>query len=98
MAIKWRAAFAFLQRRKRSYQLCFGSPSGNEVLIDLSKFCRAVESCVVPGNADKTLILEGRREVWLRITNHQHLTTEQLYALYDGRNIQVNPQEDDDNG
>jgi hypothetical protein len=38
-------------------------------------------------------VLEGRREVWLRITRHLNLTTEQLYAIYTGHNF--NPHEMD---
>ena len=88
-------AVGFLHARKRAYSLCFGSPVGNEVLIDLSRFCRAVETCVVPGDHDRTLVLEGRREVFLRITEHMNLSTEQLYALYDRRNIQQAPVAED---
>lgn len=81
-------AFSFLHRRKRAYALCFGSPAGNEVLIDLVRFCRAAETCVVPGDHDRTLILEGRREVFLRISQHMNLSSDQLFALYDRRTIQ----------
>lgn len=90
------SAFDFLRHRRRAYQLAMGSPAGNEVLSDLARFCRAIETCVVPGDHDRTLILEGRREVWLRITDHLHLTSEQLYALHAGRNIQIKPEGDDD--
>lgn len=30
-------------------------------------------------------MLDGRREVWNRIASHLNLTSEQLWALYDGR-------------
>jgi hypothetical protein len=30
-------------------------------------------------------VLEGRREVWLRIQQHLNLTTEQLFQLYGGQ-------------
>lgn len=66
------------------------------MLSDLAKFCRAAETCVIPGDHDRSLILEGRREVFLRITDNLHLTSEQLYALYAGRNIQVQPTKEDD--
>lgn len=76
----------FLFQRKRSYQLTFqeAQPANLEVLRDLAKFCRANESCVVPGDRDKTMLLEGRREVWLRIQQHLNLTPEQLFDLYGG--------------
>lgn len=54
------------------------------VLEDLARFCRANESCVVPGEHDKTLVLEGRREVWLRIQEYLNLTPVQLFALKTG--------------
>jgi hypothetical protein len=79
----------FLTQRGRAYRLCFGSPAGRSVLVDLADFCRARETCVVapPGQAidrDRSLILEGRREVWLRIQQHIRLTDEQLYTLFVG--------------
>jgi hypothetical protein len=75
---------SFLRGRKRAYQLTFqlGQPANVIVLEDLAKFCRAAESCVIPGDRDRSLVLEGRREVFLRITQHMHLQPEQLYMLY----------------
>jgi hypothetical protein len=84
----------YLRRRRRDYQLTFKhAVPGQNVLADLAKFCRANETCVIPDNRDLTLILEGRREVWLRIANHLNLSDEQLYALLTGRNF--NPHEAD---
>jgi len=77
----------FLRQRKRAYQLCFSSPAGNVVLQDLVKFCRAAETCVVPNDRDRTLLLEGRREVILRINQHLHLNSQQLFDLFNGKNI-----------
>jgi hypothetical protein len=68
--------------RKRAYQLAFNSPAGEAVLFDLTPFCRARETCVVPGERDKTFVLEGRREVYLRIRDHLDLTPEQLVERY----------------
>jgi len=81
-AIKY--ALSFLRTRKKSYQLTFPyySPAQRAVMEDLATFCRANESCVVLGNHDASLILEGRREVWLRIQQHLHLSPEQLMELY----------------
>lgn len=75
-------ALTFLQGRKRAYQLAFGSPAGKIVLADLASYCRANETCLVPGDHDKMVILEARREVWLRIQNHLNLTTDELLVLY----------------
>lgn len=78
-------ALDFIRGRKRAYQSVFSGPAGETVLADLAKFCRAAETCVVPGDRDKTFVLEGRREVFLRIGQHLGLTSEQLYALYTGK-------------
>jgi len=77
----------FLADRKTAYQLTLGgiSPAHKVVLTDLAFFCRANESCVVAGDRDKTLMLEGRREVWLRIQQHLNFNTEQLFQLYGGQ-------------
>ena len=74
----------FLKDRKSYYKQVFGGPIAHWVLQDLSLFCRAAESTAVPGDRDKSLILAGRREVWLRIQQHLHLTEAQLYDLYGG--------------
>jgi hypothetical protein len=76
----------FLSGRKRAYQLTFQlkQPANVAVLDDLSKFCRASETCAVPGNHDKTMMLLGRQEVWLRIQQHLQLPPETLFALYSG--------------
>ncbi len=63
---------------KRAYQLVFNTPAGEAVLADLSPFCRARETCVVPGDRDRTWVLEGRRETYLRIRDYLDLTPEQL--------------------
>lgn len=87
MASGLEKTLAFLGDRKRAFQLTFQQeqPANQTVLTDLSFFCRANESCVVPGDHDRTLLLEGRREVWLRIQQHLNLTPEQLFQLYGGQ-------------
>lgn len=87
-----RKAWDYLGRRKRSYCLALKSPAGQDVLADLAKFCRADDTCF---HEDPRLhaVLEGRREVWLRIQKHLNLTQEQLYAIYTGR--QFNPLAED---
>jgi len=91
----WRKAYDFLHRRKQSYMLAFGGPAGHEVLADLARFCRANETCF---NADPRLhaVLEGRREVFLRIQQHLNLTQAQLYALYNHNPQTMILEEDDD--
>ena len=73
----------FVRLRKRDYVHTFRTPSGERVLHDLSKFCRANSTCL---HTDPRMhaVLEGREDVWLRIQNHLHLTPEQLYAVFGG--------------
>jgi phage-related baseplate assembly protein len=71
-----------LTDRKRAYLLAFGTDAGKAVLDDLAIFCRARETCVIPGDRDRTYVLEGRRETYLRIRDHLDLTPEQLVERY----------------
>ncbi len=73
-----------LSRRKRAYQQAFPSPLKNPVLVDLARFCRANETCF---HTDPRLhaVLEGRREVFLRICQHLHLDSQQLMEIYGAR-------------
>jgi hypothetical protein len=70
--------------RQRAYLLAFNASdaAGAAVLADLAIFCRANESCVIPGDRDRTYVLEGRREVYLRIRDHLDRTTEELVKKY----------------
>ena len=88
----------FLRERKTAYQLAMRSPAGQVVLKDLSWFCRANATC---WNKDPRLnaMLEGRREVWLRIQQHLMLTPEELTELFGGGTIPVaQSDEEADNG
>lgn len=51
------------------------------VLLDLAKFCRAHQTCFHP---DPRLhaMLEGRREVWLKIQEYLQLTDQEIYDLH----------------
>jgi hypothetical protein len=79
--------------RSTDYRLCFGSPAGQRVLMDLAPYCAAADPLVVtdpdngPVDVPRTMMLIGRHQVFQRINNHLHLTPEQLYALYDGRAV-----------
>jgi len=93
-------ALEAIRNCRRAMRLCFGSPAGQDVLVALSQFCCAVDSCVAAakgGQVDiqRTLVLEGRREVWLTIQNNLNLTEEHLFYLATGRHVQIE-QEDDD--
>ena len=69
---------------RRTFTGAPGSPA-ELVLKDLMRFCRMHESTFHPTNQKVQDNLEGRREVILRICQHLHLTPDQLWALYAGR-------------
>lgn len=98
-----RKTLEFLRERKKAYAIAFGTkklaesirraycqvlggPSGQMVLADLAKFCRASETCY---DADPRMnaVLEGRREVWLRMQQHLRMTPEELFQLYSGHTV-----------
>jgi hypothetical protein len=82
MSRAYDAVIGFLGQRKRAYQLAFGNrPEANAMLRDLAKFCRAFDSTFLP-DARAHAVLEGRREVWLRIQQHLNLSEDQLAVLY----------------
>jgi len=71
----------YLRERKAAYQLTFAGAHSERVMTDLRKFCRAEATCF---HADPRVhaVLEGRREVFLRIQEHLSLGLEDLAALY----------------
>lgn len=74
---------AFLLRRTGAYRTLFKGPVAEIVLEDLAKFCRANESTFLP-DPRAHAVLEGRREVWLRIRQHIDLTDEQIMKRFGG--------------
>ena len=76
------------EETKRDFQVIFRTPAGERVLEALSVFCRARETCLVPGDRDRTAALEGRREVFLYIMEWINLSPEEIYQLGKGwRNV-----------
>jgi len=71
----------YLSQRQRAYKLAFTGVAGDAVLQDLARFCRANQSCFHPDERVSAL-MEGRREVWLRIMEHLKLTEEQLANIH----------------
>lgn len=71
-----------LGRRASNYRHLFGkdNPAAYEVLVDLAAFCRANESTFHPDPRIHAM-LEGRREVWLRIQSHLKLNDDELARL-----------------
>lgn len=76
----FQVAREYLARRRTAYVRTFNNPPGQEVLADLAKFCRASESTFLP-DPRASDVLNGRREVWLRIQSHMNLTDDELWAL-----------------
>lgn len=74
---------SFLFHRQKAYQEVFKSESqmAKDVLNDLSKFCREHES-TFHADARAHAVLEGRREVILRIRKHLDLSSEELLEYY----------------
>lgn len=72
---------ALLFNRQRAYCSAFDSETGKQVLEDLASFCRAEESCF---HADARLhaVMEGRREVWIRIQKHLKMDSESLWKYF----------------
>jgi hypothetical protein len=71
----------FLRYRQSAYRKTFENPEGRKVLADLRRFCRATVPTADVNNVQATYLLEGRREVWLRIMAHLQLTDEDVYKL-----------------
>jgi hypothetical protein len=74
------SARAVFQRRKATPK------QARPILDELREFCRADTSCIVIGRDGRvdthaTAVAEGRREVWLKITQILTLTDEQINAL-----------------
>lgn len=67
----------FLSTRGQSYRKTFSGIYGERVLDDLAGFCRADTSTF---HTDPRIegVLQGRREVWLRISKHLNLTPDEL--------------------
>ena len=66
--------------RQQNYKQTFRGPVAEAVLKDLARFCRANTS-TFHEDARLHAMAEGRREVWLRIANHLHLSPNELYRL-----------------
>lgn len=64
----------------RAYRLTFSSIHGQEVLVDLMKFCRFRTPLQEPMQID-----EGKRQVFLRIEGFLSLSPEELQRLISGR-------------
>ena len=71
----------FLTTRAQAYKRTFRGASGERVLNDLAHFCRAHSSTFNPDPRMEG-ILQGRREVWLRIAAHMNMTEKELWSHF----------------
>ena len=78
---------AWLASRQNAYRGLFRGRHAPVVLADLAKFCRATET-TYHENERLSGVLEGRREVWLRIQNHLNMSQDELYKLTTGQPAQ----------
>lgn len=83
LAEKYRQAKEFLIGRRQAYNLVFDPKNqfANVVLKDLARFCRANDS-TYKADPREHAVLEGRREVWLRISRHLHMDAKDFLKLY----------------
>lgn len=74
--------------RKIAYTQVFGveTPANKAVLADLRRFCRASES-TFHVDARVHALIEGRREVVLRIIDFIDLSIDELVEKYGGTNV-----------
>ena len=94
-----RKALDLIRRRRISYRRAALNPITEEMFKDLAIFCRANETCFTPGDERVSWMLEGRREVWLRIQRYLSLSSEQLLAIHNGGMLPPpEPEEEDENG
>lgn len=86
MKDKLKESAAFLAGRQRAYQRAFSDDNDftKAVLDDLRKFCRAEATTFHPDER-MSQILEGRREVWLRLQDHLKLSFDELWRKYNAR-------------
>jgi hypothetical protein len=73
-----------LGERQYAYRATFKGPLAQVVLKDLARFCHAHRSTFHENDRAQSM-LDGRREVWLRIAHHLQLSPAELWQLYDGR-------------
>lgn len=90
----WERLMQRVLARRHAYRVTFDSELARVVLGDLARFCGATKSSIriapLSGTIDPLAmaIAEGRREVWLRIVGHLHLSDADLVR------VQTPPAED----
>jgi hypothetical protein len=81
-----------LKNRQISYKNCFdlSQLENRAVMTDLALFCRMFTTTAEPDQKEDPKVLEGRRQVFLRIQEHMQFDQFQLYLLHPLR--QITPQ------
>lgn len=72
---------ALVRRRHLAYRAVFTAPDGQRVIEHLAKFCHAYKTTHVIGDPHGSAQLEGRRQVWLLITQSAHLSEGEVDGL-----------------
>lgn len=84
---QYKGLFSGFRQRVRHYRAVFGTrnPSVDAVVADLLKFSRFFATTKEPAQStEDMLILEGRRQVVLRILQHTRLSAEELFTYLQG--------------
>jgi len=85
----------FLSYRRRSvYQTVFGTPEGQEVLVDLMEHCGWTKDLYTE-NSHQTANFLGRRNVILHIKSILRATDEQLDSYVQQHQERFDPYDDD---
>jgi len=79
----------FLEARRQAYVTVFAGERGKLVREDLARFCRADESTFHP-DARMEGILQGRREVWIRISKHLNLSPDEMEDYFNPQGASTN--------
>lgn len=69
------------KRKNKVYKNVFNTPSGEEVLRDLAKFCGQNSSTYVSGDSHASAYREGMRRVFLRIQNFIEMDEQDMSKL-----------------
>lgn len=70
-----------IRLRRPAYAKTFNNPEGRKVLADLRRFCKVSVPTADVSNVHATYLMEGRREVFLRIATMLSLTDEDVTQL-----------------
>lgn len=69
---------SFIRTKAQSYKQVFAGEQAKRVLGDLARFCHMTNTAHVTGDPTGSALLEGRRQVFLRIQAMCGLTGEQI--------------------